>query len=705
LTSRILRSVATKDPPPVSRRGILRRYAPQDLALIGILVVAYADILFAGRGLFLHDITLYHYPLKHVVREVISHGVFPFWNRYLSGGQPLAANPAYEVFYPLQWPIFLPSFHFGFQLHIWLHFVLAALGMYRLARALGCGVHAAMFAAITFVFCGPYLSLSSKLPLLFSYSWMPWTLAFCLGGGQPPSAVPLTIALAMQLLLGEPTVFLQTLILVLGYAIVKRRAGLLVPIALAAGLAAIQLIPSIDFARDTVRSEPFPFEVVSNWSTPPSRALELLVPHFFDRILGDNGKPLITAMYPFRVEAFLPDFYLGIATLVLALAGIFAWRRGAGWVLAIVAGFGLLAIGERTPVLHLLYDLGMKSIRYPEKFMLAPALALIAWSAVVLEDLLGGDARIAKKVKVVAIAGAILATVIALAQAHVDSRWYTAEVIARVAIVAAVLMWRRSAMVLVGITALDVWSATLHLVPRMPRNYFDPAPIAAQIPPTGRVYPEASWDWWDGSPIATIYFGSADVEQYWWAFRNGGFVYLPMYWGRELALEDDVDRTSLRNTDQLREALKRARAQHADEPYLKMAGIHSLLRFAPVTEAASLQPTEVVLTEKNPRYSLSEGAVTAVDESDNHVRLSTKSTARGTLTIRVTAHRYWSATVDGQPATLQPANIAYQSLDLEPGTHVIEMRYRNPMIAVGALVTLLAAIALALERRWLPRLP
>jgi hypothetical protein len=672
--------------------------------VILLLIVAYADILFAGRGLFLHDITLYHYPLKHVVREVVMRGAFPFWNPYLSGGQPLAANPAYEVFYPLQWLVLLPSFHFGFQLHVFVHFVLAAAGMYRLARSLGCGAAASTFAAVTFAFCGPYLSLSSKLPILFSYSWMPWALSVFAPGGFVMGA----IAIGAQLLIGEPTVLLQTLAILGIYALVSKRWKYLAMAGVvAATLAAIQLIPSIDFARDTVRARPFPFEVVSNWSTPPARVMELIAPRFFDRVLGENGRPAISEMYPFRVEAFLPSFYLGIATLALALAGLFTWRRGSGWLLAIVCVFGIAAIGERTPLLRLIYDVGLKSIRYPEKFVLAPALALVLWSAIVLQDLIDGDRKIARNAKAVGIAIAILALIVVATQSRVEPKWYAGEVAARIAVVLAVLLWRPR--LLVFAAALDVWSATLHLVPRMPRPFFDPPPIAREIPADGRVYPEASWDWWDGSPMGTLYFGNASVDQYWWAFRNGGFIYLPMYWGREVALEDDVDRTSLLNTEALREALKRARAQRADEPYLRMANVHSLLRFAPVDETARTRPAEdvrpvqVVTTEKYPRYSIADGSVQRVEESDNRIRLTVQAPALTTLVISVTAHRYWSATIDGRPAALEPANIAFQSLTLQPGTHSVELRYRNPLIAAGALVTLLGIVALVTARAWLPR--
>jgi uncharacterized membrane protein YfhO len=70
--------------------------------------------------------------------------------------------------------------------------------------------------------------------------------------------------------------------------------------------------------------------------------------------------------------------------------------------------------------------------------------------------------------------------------------------------------------------------------------------------------------------------------------------------------------------------------------------------------------------------------------------------------MSVTAHRYWSATIDGRPAPLVLTNVAYQGLVVPAGDHVIEMRYRNPMIWVGAAITMLALIALAITMRASP---
>ena len=53
--------------------------------------------------------------------------------------------------------------------------------------------------------------------------------------------------------------------------------------------------------------------------------------------------------------------------------------------------------------------------------------------------------------------------------------------------------------------------------------------------------------------------------------------------------------------------------------------------------------------------------------------------------MSVSYHRYWGATIDGRPARIVPANLAYQALVVPAGQHRVRLRYHNPLIAVGAV--------------------
>jgi hypothetical protein len=731
------------------------------LALLALLVVVlYADILFAGRGFYLLDVISYHVPMKWIVRDVLLHGELPLWNRYYSAGQPLAANPAYEVFYPPQWLVLLPGFYFGFQLHVLVHFAIAGWGMFLLLRALGARAVAATFGAAVFIVSGPYLSLATKLPLLFSLSWMPLAL-YCarraiLDRTRRNVAVA-ALVLAMQLIIGEPTMAMQTWLLIGGYALWARRSQLaarfttvVIVGSVAVLIAAVQLLPALDFTRDSVRSEPFEFRVVSNWSMPLVRPMEMFLPALFRHLPNEAGAPMITTMYPFRSDAFVGEMYLGLFVALLAVAGFLAGSRGSGAAIVVVIGSVIVAAGEHTPLLKILYSLHLfRSIRYPEKFILTAAFALIVWAALLFDRVLAGDRRLIRVAIVVASIWLAIIAIVGLAGG--STRPYFGWQLLRAAAVVALLTLcgrarlgrapgrapeggraHTGAVVVVALSVIDLVLATRALVPRMPRAYFDAPPLVQQLPPKpARLFPEAYWDVFDRDPNALAWISNRSDDVFWWMFRNSLGDHLPARFGYELVMEDDVDRTALKTTDALLEAMKSRRAQHAiavEQPFLKIAGATALLRYRPAETAVSNATTPVeVVPAGYARYAFADriarvtsidamldlqrgmetvacadvepfaparGEIRGVSESANAARISVRAAGRAFLVMSVTAHRYWSATIDGAAAPLILTNGAYQGIVVPAGDHVIEMRYRNPMVWAGGAITLLALAGL-----------
>lgn len=758
--------VISPPPPPASR---WRRAAPV-LIVLALVAIAYGDLLIGQAGLFSGDLTSYHYPMKSVVRNAIGSGDFPYWNPHVSAGQPLAANPAYELFYPLQLPILLPSFAYGFQLHIVLHFLLAAAGMYFLIRSFGAGEAAAAFGALSFAFGGAYLSLSSMLPLLFSLSWLPLSLLFArrwIRDSDRLSLIGAAFAIGMQMILGEPTMALQSGLFIGGYAVfhawrhrdAKSLFRSALPFVLAAGLAAIQLVPAVDFARDTVRSRGFEFRVTENWSMPLLRPVELLFPSVLRNVKNDAGTPLLSTLYPFRSQPYIANVYAGWLVMILALAGVIGGVRGRGPAMIALAGSLILAAGSHTPLLRLLYDIGIaRSIRFPEKFVVGAAVVLAIWSALVLHEILAGNRRLWTITRVLAASLVGVALIAALAQ----STQYFALVAVRSAVAAALVLLLRpdrrlllKYLVLV-VSVADLWLATRDTVQRMPGSYFTPKFAALDTLPspngTFRVFHDASWAMWYGEGISRAFMHGESVHDYAWIWRNSAMPNLPAARGYELVLEDDIDQTSLLNTTQFREAMKAGRSRFgagADTAYMKMSNVRYRIVYRQATEELvaaartnpeSTIPVEVVDAGHSPRHWFatalepvsisapgfhaqasarvgenvafvdfapfvpSPGQITGLRESANALSLRTRNAGRGFLVIGVTGHRWWRATIDGAPARLEAANIAYQGLVIPPGEHEVELRYHNPLVMTGAIISALsllvaAAIAVTARRR------
>src|SRR5581483_2596452 len=119
------------------------------LLAIAVLLV-FSDVLFTGSGFYVRDVIRDYMPSRFVLRNIVLGGDFPSWNRFYSAGQPLAANPGFQAFYPGTWLCLLPGFVFGFNLEILLHIALAAAGMFLLLRSMSLRTDASLFGAAAF---------------------------------------------------------------------------------------------------------------------------------------------------------------------------------------------------------------------------------------------------------------------------------------------------------------------------------------------------------------------------------------------------------------------------------------------------------------------------------------------------------------------------------------------------------------------------
>ena len=76
----------------------------------------------------------------------------------------------------------------------------------------------------------------------------------------------------------------------------------------------------------------------------------------------------------------------------------------------------------------------------------------------------------------------------------------------------------------------------------------------------------------------------------------------------------------------------------------------------------------------------------------HRVVLSAEAIAPGMLVLADTYHPDWQVLVDGQPQALFPVNLALRGVALSPGHHVIEMRYRDRGLRLGAILSLIGLL-------------
>jgi hypothetical protein len=321
-------------------------------------------------------------------------GTIPHWNPHLAGGQPIVSNPNYGALYPPTWFATKMETARAFQLLVLAHLLWASLGGAWAFRGFGLSTGALALAALA---CGAgawLIGLLFAARIFFGLTWLPWVLGAAIRLQEPARGE----ALSWQLLrfgfslagigyAGEPV----SLLLGGAVALLPLFWGGLPPASrllkagfafgIAALLAAPALLPAIGRLTSSIRFQGLEQEKALLWSLRPGRLLELPFP----RLAGDPGRfeegyffgwKLHDRMFPYIL--FLTP---GSLLLLLALSRLLRTQPLPGnWPLRIGSLAGVfLALGRYNPLLAPFWPSIpiLKSIRYPEKFILLTTFCLL----------------------------------------------------------------------------------------------------------------------------------------------------------------------------------------------------------------------------------------------------------------------------------------------------------------------------------------
>ncbi|HJT17013.1 MAG TPA: hypothetical protein VJ853_06490, partial [Thermoanaerobaculia bacterium] len=655
--------------------------------LIALATLFFADVLFLGNNFFFRDLFTYHYPMKRVLHDTIARGEFPWWNPFFANGQPMAANPAYELWYPPQWLMFIGPFDFGFALHIVFHVYLGLVGMYAFLRSIPLRIEAALFGAISFGFSGFLIGTITNLPTFFVWSWagvIGWAVLRLVRRGP---AAPAAAAMAMPLLVLDPVAVPQLFALIIvGTLIVDRKALPRVFGAMlhSAAIAAVVIIPAIDHTHDSSRARGLPYDTVVGYSMPPARLAELVDARAFG---SDLRTRWLVGLFAPKGTPYLPSIYCGVAVIILAIAGFITRQRGAIAVAAICAVSFLLAIGSHTPLWRWLYDAGLRSLRYPEKFIAAALVTLIVFAAMCADRL----DQLRKPAVLTALAIAALMLIVCIAT--LGAPWTLTLLLAAILTsLWAFVFWRGSALVALALLLADVAVFSNRLIPRVPRSFFTPPPIAKLLEPGATIFHRGLWTHPEMESAYERMGGAL-------SFRNSLRPLTPALWNLRLALEADTDETYLLASHQLLDAMVRD-ANSGDPNWAeKFASIANVRYIVDYKRGNIDHPIVLTRIPNRGRYS---GQILKVAETSSTADLDVQGPS--TVIITITIHKYWHAFIDGHETELRPANIAFQSLAIPAGRHHVALRYRNPKIVWSGAISAIALIALAAVRRG-PRKP
>jgi hypothetical protein len=705
--------------------------------------------LLTDRALFLRDIGTVWAPQTDAVARQVARGEFPWFDAKRGFGQPLFADPRAEVLYPPSWMHWLLPPGSSYAWFCAFHLVVAAMGASALARKLVPGATFPALAVAGFAFAagGPMLSLVSHWHHLAAAAWMPWILERAeTRPGEPPPWLALSSLVALQILAGSPDYTLATVALVVVRLITRsdrsprERVKLLLPLGIGLGLSAVQLLPTLAFARDAAR-EALPV----GWSISPLHPLLTVETVLPVRI---ESWPLKLAMWVDLVggaPAWMFSHYLGLSIWVLAWRGLFraGWTGRSFAATAVVVGV-VLSWGVRDETLQwLLSQIPVVSqMRFPTKHLVLASLGLALLSA--RGALPGPDIARFGRFLTLFLAAFVLVTIGIFVwsterSVPFEPRSLGAPLLAVAAFFGMFAVIRGPAAITrlaPLLVAVDLLGAHVSLNPTTPAALFrDRPPLTSEIPRESRLYvsdytmqtrdalvrapasapyalaraPQGfshaeslalAATWYLNPPVASRfgYFGSFDLD------------ILDFY---RRPLKTVVDRfVTSRDPDFVLRSLQQGAVDFVvtmDPPQMweALPLVLQENRFfkAPVRLHAVPDPWPRARFERADG-SLEAGRPRILEMTDGRIRAEAAPPSATRLVIAIANCRGWRATVDGVETAVLDNQLSFITVPLEAGSHIVELSYRPPLLSAGiglSALSLATVLLLSYRGRPLPR--
>ncbi|HSB48957.1 MAG TPA: hypothetical protein VLD15_05535 [Burkholderiales bacterium] len=373
---------------------IARPRVQAGLWLLGACAVALLPDPYAAIpwwSYYFRDFSLAFLPLRQFQAAELAAGRLPFWNPYVHEGEFMLPS-----FYPLDLLHVLDASPQFVSWLLTLHFPLAALGAYALARARGLAPLGAFTCGAVYSVGGFALSALNLYVFLQALALAPFVVLTCeraaTRGGRWIAGAALAVAVSLTTFALE--IVGQAVLLGVLLALWRdaregepvapaRRAALRLATALAlgVGLAGIPVAITLGILPETQRGAGIAAGEAGELALPPLALLQLLVPNLF----GALTRPIETwwgsAVFRDGTPYFL-SLYVGVLALALAVAGAAKAPCRERILLVAAAVLGTwLALGPAGGLWTLLHELPLaNAFRTPSKalFVVHLAAALLA---------------------------------------------------------------------------------------------------------------------------------------------------------------------------------------------------------------------------------------------------------------------------------------------------------------------------------------
>jgi len=365
-------------------------------ALLGIFCLfAFREIIFQGHFLFGADFFSLHLGMKQFLYDQIQqYHTIPYWNPYVFGGMPFWAHLESTIFYPLDILFWLmpPERAYGYT--VFLHVYLAGAFMFLFCRTIGIRASGALVSALCFMLSGLMMATvyDGQMFRVQAFAWLPLILFFVyralFSDRHLFNSLMAGFFWGIQIMSGAPQDAMYTLVAAVMFLLFRgewnfrlpasglraaKTLGILFVVGL--GIAAVQIVPSYEFVRESVRGAIKQYALATMGSYPPEGIITWVLPHFYGRFAAEN---YWVSDVPWSVPLY--NLYVGILPVFLLLFIPYRESRGRRvlvFALTLAVLSFLMALGSNTSVYEFIVMLpGFDKIRAPAKILILWVLAM-----------------------------------------------------------------------------------------------------------------------------------------------------------------------------------------------------------------------------------------------------------------------------------------------------------------------------------------
>lgn len=737
--------------PTRPTRSVIELLPAVAIGLLVLVTVAFFWRHLTGSAFLWEDFTEFTYPNEVFAARNFSAGIMPYWNPFTFNGMPFVADLQIGYFYPLNQLMYLLSGgHLGvglIQFFVVIHYLIAMLGTYLLARRIGTGTWGATFAGVTYGLSGILVAHMIHFNMVQHLAWFPLIVYLFYRGVTERSWLHSLLAglvLGVTMLSGHPQttlyiiffLFCLTLFVVIrqvrseegagGSSLVGMLAAAALPIAIGAGIFAVQLMPSQELAGLSERAT-MSYEKSLEGQMGPAQIFTLIAPKIFGVSDAQGDESMRFWYRPREIYYYWETaVYFGVVALLLAVVGVASEKLGPlRWFLAGMGLLGLLyGLGDSFIIHPILSKLPLfGTFRSPARLAMYLSLGGALLAGVGLERVIRGDEREDRLAKTVLITGGVIVAVGLLAMAGMfgtPSGDVPSEVIS------ATRGTGMTAVLLGGIAALVAWAS---IKGKMPGTLAGGALLllaiidlfifgygqnaSPQSPEQIYASSDSQFDFFKARPPSKIFRVSMRNDLGMLMPRNQGPYsgimlyegYNPLLLKRRVPPAAELDRAF--DLLDIRYALSvdsaSGRAGLAERPtafpHARMLYDVKVLDSARVYDTmrqGSVDFARTVLLEKDPGIKTDgtgtgTASITKYDASEISVDVTTDKP--GVLMLSEIWYPSWKASVDGAPAELLTANYSLRGVAVPAGRHTVTMRFESGALSTGTWITLATSLA------------